>query len=124
MRDQLFYNNKLVHSIREYGYGKDIMAEITIVVPRRELTEKRAEQTITQVGIKQDVSDAVTDTMIQNKIFAIKKDQKIYLGDPDTDEFNKNCENNSLNPIQVKMVLSGAIKTHKGYKFEITKQSY
>lgn len=130
MQNKLYYNNLPIQKIREFGMGGNLKAEITIVVPRKYITEDIVEQqpikdselatTIASEDMTDNDNGNQEDVLNPQGVYAISKEQEIYLGsDRDSEEFAKLCKDNKLNPDQVKSALDGNIKTHKGYSFEI-----
>ena len=135
MQNRLYYNNVLVQKIREFGMGGDSKAEITIVVPRKDLTEQIVDvekevvvdsvedlpkEEIEQVATVASEHTPKTNIEKVTEIWGTNKDGELYLGqDTESEVFEELCFSHKLNPLQVKAALAGTIKTHKGYTFEI-----
>ena len=137
MKHKLFYGDKTVHKLRDVRLGGKQWAEITILVPRNEVTEEarfvsevgKSKLEITKDEIKVSVDNTSSDSLIHDAsfkgldlgkregIWAYKKDEEVYLG-IDIDNIKAKCKELKLNPIQVKQALDGSIKTHKGYTFK------
>ncbi|UDM72695.1 hypothetical protein [Vagococcus fluvialis] len=137
IREKLFYKNVQVQEMREFRAGGQNMAEISIVVPRKELTETQAAIDFSKAGVVEVdedvyVSDAeegnqkptTTVTSEENEekdqltIVATKGDTTIVLGALGSDEYLAACESNKFNPVQIDLALDGSIKTHKGFTFK------
>lgn len=142
MKHKLFYGDKTVHKLRDVRLGGKQWAEITILVPRNEVTEhmtlevgsSKIEILDKSINIQGDKVEIVDSLVIEDAsykidyqdglelgkregIWAYKKDEEVYLG-IDIDNIKAKCKELKLNPIQVEQALDGSIKTHKGYTFE------
>lgn len=135
MQYKLYYNNELIHKIREYRQGGQNMAEITICVPRKTLTEDKVaillDDESSQVKVAPDnvtiTSPAITiqnnseDAARKNEpvVIAKNKEEEIILGVLHSDDYERKIKELGLNSTSIKSVLDGVTKTHKGYSFEL-----
>lgn len=125
IKEKLYYNGRRVNELRELRYGGQSMAEITIVVPRKSLSETaevgEVELSVEDETGKSEITidvDGVKGTIVNKGVVATKKDEDIYLGQIGSEEYLVACEEHKFNPSQIDLAIAGTIKTHKGYKFK------
>lgn len=135
MQYKLYYNNELIHKIREYRQGGQNMAEITICVPRKTLTEDKVSILLNDessqvkvtpnnvtinspaITVKNDHEDTATKS--EPVVIAKNKEVEVVLGVLHSDDYERKIKELGLNPTSIKSVLDGVTKTHKGYSFEL-----
>lgn len=129
LKEKLYYQGNKVNEMREFRVGGQNMAEISIVVPRSQVSESKdsvvdslefvVENETSRSEVVVTSESVSTKNVVKKGVVATKKNEEIFLGELGTETYKEACAKNKFNPDQIDQALSGVIKTHKGYKFSI-----